>query len=224
MKHLIQKILKEEFNPDDLKSPRINRSPDTELNIAQSKYGWSTYIPEIKKRIYFYLNPEAWNFFAGVSEKNIESKGHGSFGDDSHPDYERYDLLNHTKEEKEGYYRPFYNPKTEKVGYTGRDQGDYELYDIEEALNSVKTYSEETEKLTVEFKKNIQKLFADYRQKINELTVNSDFTDGGRRIKLVDVDKEGNTQSEDEFRKKGEGWWDQPYDMMDDIKKKRRKF
>ena len=49
MKHLIQKILKEEFNPDDLKSPQINRSPDTELNIAQSKYGWSTYIPEIKK-------------------------------------------------------------------------------------------------------------------------------------------------------------------------------
>ena len=67
-------------------------------------------------------------------------------------------------------------------------------------------------------------MFADYKQKINDLTVNSDFTDGGRRIKLVDVDKEGNTQSEDEFRKKGEGWWDQPYDMMDDLKKKRRKF
>ena len=224
MKHLIQKILKEEFNPDDLTSPEINLSPDTELKVASSKYNWSTYIPEIKKRISFYLNPEAWNFFAGVKENDIESKGHGSFGDDSHRDYERYDLLNHTQEEKEGYYRPFYNPKTEKVGYTGREQGDYELYNIEEALNSVKTYSEEAEKLTVDFKKNIQKLFADYKQKINELTVNSDFTDVERRIKLVDVDKEGNTKSEDKFRETDDGWWDQPYDMKDDLHKKHRKF
>ena len=68
------------------------------------------------------------------------------------------------------------------------------------------------------------KSFADYKQKINELTVNSDFTDGERRIKLVDVDKEGNRKSEDEFRKKGDGWWNQPHDMMDNLSKKRRKF
>lgn len=225
MKHIIQKILKEEFNPDDLTSPEINRSPDTELHIAKSKYGWSTYIPEIKKRIYFRLNPEAWNFSAGVSERDIESRGHGSFGDDSHPDYVPYDLLNYSEEQKEGYYTPYYNPKTEKLAHTDRDKGDYELYDIEEAINSVKTYSEEAEKLTVEFKKNIQKLFADYKQKINDIAVNSDFSGGQhRRIKLVDVDKEGNRKSEDEFRKKGDGWWDQPHDMMDDLQKKRRKF
>ena len=75
MKHIIQKILKEEFNPDDLTSPEINRSPDTELHIAKSKYGWSTYIPEIKKRIYFRLNPEAWNFSAGVSESDMIVSG-----------------------------------------------------------------------------------------------------------------------------------------------------
>ena len=40
----------------------------------------------------------------------------------------------------------------------------------------------------------------------------------------MDVDKEGNRKSEDEFRKKGDGWWDQPHDMMDDLQKKRRKF
>ena len=40
MKHLIQKILKEEFNPDDLTSPDINMSPATELEVAKSKYGW----------------------------------------------------------------------------------------------------------------------------------------------------------------------------------------
>ena len=38
MKHLIQRILKEEFNPDGLTSPEINRSPDTELHIATVSY------------------------------------------------------------------------------------------------------------------------------------------------------------------------------------------
>ena len=224
MKNLIKKILKEEFNPDDLTSPEINMSPETELEVAKSKYDWSAYIPEIKKRISFYTSPESWNFFAGVRESDIESKGHGSFGDDSHPHYERYDLLNHTEEQKEGYYTPFYNPKTEKLAQTGPDKGNYELYDVEEAINSVKKYSEEAEKLTVEFKKNIQKLFADYKQKINELTVNSDFVDGGRRIKLVDVDKSGNFKSEDDFRKTGDGWWDQPRQFKQELEKKRRKF
>ena len=87
MKHLIQKILKEEFNPDDLTSPEINMSPETELEVARSKYGWRTYVPQIKKRIEFSINPESWNFSAGVSETDIESKGHGSFGDDPHNNY-----------------------------------------------------------------------------------------------------------------------------------------
>lgn len=224
MKNVIRKILKEEFNPDDLTSPEINLSPETELQVARSKYGWSTYIPEIKKRIYFWLNPESWNFSAGVSESNIESKGHGSFGDDSHPDYESYDLLNYTEEQKEGYYTPYYNPKTVKLSQTSPDKGDYELYDIKDAINSIKIYSEKAEKVTVEFKKNIEKLFADYKQKINNIANNSDFTYGNRRIKLVDVDKEGNIKTEEDFEGTKDGWWDQPYHMMDDLKNKKREI
>jgi hypothetical protein len=221
MKHLIQQILKEEFNPDDLTSPDINMSPATELEVAKSKYGWRTYIPQIKKRITFNVNPESWNLSAGVVERDIESKGHGSFGDDPHIDYEPYNLLDHSADE---YYKPYYQPQTEKLGHTSPDKGNYELYDIKDALNSIKTYSEEAEKVTVEFKKNIERLFADYKQKINVIANNSDFTDGERRVKLVDVDKEGNLKSEDDFRKTGDGWFDQPRHLKNDLDKKRRKF
>lgn len=221
MKHLIQKILKEEFNPDDLTSPEINMSPETELEVARSKYGWRTYIPQIKKRIAFSINPESWNFSAGVRETDIESKGHGSFGDDPHNNYEPYNLLTYTDDE---YFTPYYQPKTEKLGHTIPDKGDYELYDVKDAINSLKTYSEEAEKVTVEFKKNIERLFADYKQKINAIANNSDFSDGNRRIKVVDVDKEGNFKSEQDFRKTGDGWWDQPRHFKKEIEKKRREF
>jgi len=221
MKHLIQKILKEEFNPDDLTSPEINMSPETELEVARSKYGWRTYIPQIKKRIAFSINPESWNFSAGIRETDIESKGHGSFGDDPHNNYEPYNLLTYTDDE---YFTPYYQPKTEKLGHTIPDKGDYELYDVKDAINSLKTYSEEAEKVTVEFKKNIEKLFADYKQKINAIANNSDFSDGNRRVKVVDVDKEGNFKSERDFRETGDGWWDQPRQFKKEIEKKRREF
>ena len=221
MKHLIQKILKEEFNPDDLTSPEINMSPETELEVARSKYGWRTYIPQIKKRIAFSINPESWNLSAGIRETDIESKGHGSFGDDPHNNYEPYNLLTYTDDE---YFTPYYQPKTEKLGHTMPDKGDYELYDVKDAINSLKTYSEEAEKVTVEFKKNIEKLFADYKQEINAIANNSDFSDGNRRIKVVDVDKEGNFKSERDFRETGDGWWDQPRQFKKEIEKKRREF
>ena len=67
MKHLIQKILKEEFNSDDLTSPEINMSPETELEVARSKYGWTTYIPQIKKRIAFSINPRIMEFVGRYS-------------------------------------------------------------------------------------------------------------------------------------------------------------
>ena len=221
MKHLIQKILKEEFNPDDLTSPDINMSPETELEVARSKYGWTTYIPQIKKRIAFSINPESWNLSAGIRETDIESKGHGSFGDDPHINYEPYNLLTYTDDE---YFRPYYQPKTEKLAHTAPDKGNYELYDIKGAVDSLKTYSEEAEKVTVEFKNNIERLFADYKEEINVIAKNSDFTDGDRRVKVVDVDKEGNFKSEDDFRKTGDGWWDQDRQFRKDLEKKRRKF
>jgi len=222
MKNVIRKILKEEFNPDDLTSPEINLSPDTELRVAKSKYGWSTYIPEIKKTIGFNINPEAWNLSAGVRERDVESRGHGSFGDDPHPDFKVYNFLDYTEEG--GYFTPYFTPKTKKLSHSSEEEGDYELYDIKDAINSIKIYSEEAEKLTLEFKKNIQKLFADYKQKINNITVNSDFKGEYRRIKLVDVDKDGNLKNEDDFEKTGDGWRDQPYHMMDDLEKKKREI
>jgi len=222
MKNVIRKILKEEFNPDDLTSPEINLSPDTELRVAKSKYGWSTYIPEIKKMIGFTINPEAWNLSAGVRERDVESRGHGSFGDDPHPDFKVYNFLDYTEEAQ--YFTPYFNPKTKKLNHTSKEEGDYELYDIKDAINSIKIYSEKAEKVTVEFKKNIEKLFADYKQKINNIANNSDFTNESRRIKLVDVDKEGNIKTEEDFEGTKDGWWDQPYHMMDDLKNKKREI
>ena len=122
------------------------------------------------------------------------------------------------------YFTPYYQPKTEKLAHTARDKGDYELYDVKDAIDSLKTYSEEVEKVTVEFKKNIERLFADYKQKINAIANNSDFSDGNRRIKVVDVDKEGNFKSERDFRETGDGWWDQPRQFKSEIEKKRREF
>lgn len=221
MKHLIQQILKEEFNPDDLTSPEINMSPETELEVARSKYGWRTYIPQIKKKISFSIVPESWNLSAGVFEEDIESKGHGSFGDDSHIRYEPYNLLSSSDIE---YFTPYYQPKTEKLDHTAPDKGNYELYDVKDAIDNLKTYSEEAEKVTVEFKKNIERLFADYKQKINAIANNSDFSDGNRRVKVVDVDKEGNFKSERDFRETGDGWWDQPRHFKSEIEKKHREF
>ena len=65
------------------------------------------------------------------------------------------------------YFTPYYQPKTEKLAHTAPDKGNYELYDVKDAIDNLKTYSEEAEKVTVEFKRNIERLFADYKQKIN---------------------------------------------------------
>jgi hypothetical protein len=220
MKNVIRKILKEEFNPDDLKSPDINISPDTELRVARSKYGWGTYIPEIGRRIYFSINPEPWNLKVGIGDTPIEGRGHGSFGDDSHPDFQEYWITTDENDYRDDYYKP----KTKKLKQTSEEEGDYELYDIKDGIESIKKYSEEAEQVTKEFKKNVQKLFADYKQKINTIITNSDFAAGDhRRVKLVDVDNEGNFKTEDDFGETQDGWWDQSDMFRDELENKKHR-
>ena len=222
MKNVIRKILKEEFNPDDLTSPEINMSPDTELHVARSKYGWSAYIPQISKRIYFSINPEAWNLSAGVSEQSVESKGHGSFGDDSHPEFKEYNLINTTNDE---YYTPYYNPKTEKI--THLEDGDYEIYNIKDGVEGIKNYSDQSRKITIEFKKNVEKLFSDYNKNINDIISNSDFAGDdyySRRIRLADINKEGDIKHEDDFEKTSDGWYNQSIMFRNELEKKNREL
>jgi len=101
MKNVIRKILFEESEDmidkydDELTSPEISISPDTELNIAEKKYSWESYIPEIGKKFIFEFNPEHWNLSANVKVEDVDKSGHGSFGNgwSNHPNVFKKEYL-----------------------------------------------------------------------------------------------------------------------------------
>ena len=213
MKNLIKKILKEETEDkwDDLKSPEISISPRTQIEAAEKKYEWDAYIPEMGKKIRFHMNPEHWNLMAGIRVEEIESKGHGDFGRDPHKEYQPVKIGSVTDPDEHPIYRDnrsYWQGKniihsTDATEMSRRK----EFYDVKEAIQDIKVFSEETEKLTKEFKTNIQQLTKEYNQKMQEVIDSAPFN-GDDTGQLVTVDKEGNYKTEDDFEAEGEGWHD----------------
>ncbi len=199
MKNVIRKILKEEFNPDDLTSPEINMSPQTQIEYAEKQYEWESYIPEIGMKIKFHMNPEHWQLSANLMVSEVGSSGHGSYGDSPHKDYQKNPLSNYS----DGGHNVCYGGKV--IGKGER----YEFYDVKEAIKDIKEYSQEAEKFTLDFKNQIQKLTKDYIENIKPLRGKYNFTDEDDK-KGVTVDKDGKYKTEEDFEKEGEGWYDQP--------------
>ena len=138
MKNVIRKILFEESEDmidkydDELTSPEISISPETELNVAQKKYTWESYIPEIGKKIIFYMSPEYWNSFAYIEIEDVGESGHGDFGDDSHIDYQK-SIVNNIESDR---YRSYYVNNDKVIG-----QGDrYEYVDVKEVIKDIKGF------------------------------------------------------------------------------------
>ncbi len=120
------------------------------MSIAQKKYSWESYIPEIGKKFIFDFNPEHWNSFAYIEIEDVDKAGHGSFGDDSHRDYQK-SILDNIQSDR---YRSYYVNNDKVIGQDDR----YEYVDVKEAIKDVKGFSEESEQMTKEYKQKIQQL------------------------------------------------------------------
>ncbi len=207
MKNVIRKILFEESEDtfdkydDELTSPEISISPETELNIAQKKYSWESYIPEIGKKFIFEFNPEYWNLSANVEVEDVDKAGHGSFGDESHRDYQKSIL----DDVERNIYRSYYSNDGKVI-----DRGErYDYVDVKEAVKDIKGFSEESEQITKEYKQKIQQLTKEYVNKMSTLNDKYNFN-SDNSIELVSVDSNGNYKKENEFEADGNGWGNHP--------------
>jgi len=223
MKNLIRKILLEVTDDeidkydDDLTSPEVSISPSTELYVAHKKYSWESYIPEIGKKIIFYFNPEHWNLFANMKVEDVDKKGHGSFGDNPHKDYQRSILDNIAGDR----YQSFYNKEGKIVGKGER----YDYVNVKDAINDIKGFSEESEQITKEYKQKIQQLTKEYVSKIGLLNDKYNFN-SNEELDLVSVDSKGNYKTERDFEDTKDNWYSQPrvfrkqYDIYDKGRRK----
>ena len=208
MKNVIRKILFEESEDtvdkydDELTSPEISISPETELSIAQKKYSWESYIPEIGKKFIFDFNSEHWNSFAYIEIEDVDKAGHGSFGDESHRDYQK-SILDNIQSDRYGSY---YVNNDKVIGQDDR----YEYVDVKEAIKDVKGFSEESEQMTKEYKQKIQQLTKEYVNKMSTLNDKYNFKGDNSISKLVSVDSKGNYKTEKEFESDGNGWINHP--------------
>lgn len=207
MKNVIRKILFEETEDrtdeydDELTSPEISISPSTELYVAHKKYSWESYIPEIGKKIIFYFNPEHWNLYANMKVEDVDEKGHGSFGNDPHKDYQKSILDNIVSDRDQSYY----NKEGKIVGKGER----YDYVNVKDAINDIKGFSEESEQITKEYKQKIQQLTKEYVSKIGLLNDKYNFN-SNEELDLVTVDSKGNYKRERDFEDTKDNWYSQP--------------
>jgi hypothetical protein len=199
MKNLIRKILKEEeFEWIDENLP----SPRQIMDHAAAETRWVAYIPEISRKIKFYVNPEEWNHMASVRVEKIESRGHGSFGDNSHKDF-RYSPLDHLYTDEPGSYsRTWYDNKN----YIDQDEHGRNMVNIMDAVKDMREYSNEAAQLTIEYKKQIQELTKNYAEALRQLKPKYNYGSSSE-VELVVLDDEGIAHDNDDFENLG---WDYP--------------
>ena len=207
MKNVIRKILFEESEDtvdkydDELTSPEISISPETELSIAQKKYSWESYIPEIGKKFIFGFSSEYWNLSANLEVEDVDKSGHGSFGDESHTDYQKSILDN----VEHNAYSSYYSNDGKII-----DKGDrYDYVDVKEIVKDIKGFSEESEQATKEYKQRVQQLTKEYVNKMSKLNDKYNFNSDDS-IEAVSVDSKGNYKREKDFESDGNGWRNHP--------------
>lgn len=187
MKNLIRKILKEaeddgfDWVDDSVEKPR------SILRRLRDEYGWSIYIPEVGKEISFYLNPESWNLISSVRVTEIGKRGYGSFGNESHPKYQK---------------NPIEDIRPEDRSYWGTDDfvvsdEHYKYYDVINAAKDIVGFSEEAKKITEEYKRNIERLTSEYVEKMKPLQSKYNFDNDHEYIQAVSVDSDGNTHKDE---------------------------
>jgi hypothetical protein len=194
MKNLIRKILKEEeddvFNwADDIINPPSQILDNLELNTE-----WVAYIPEISKEISFNVNPESWQPMASIRVNKVESRGHGSFGDNPHKDYQPSVLDNL------GFGRSNWGPSNhEPIGEDGSEP----LYDVMDVVKDIKGYSEEAKQLTLEYRQRIQELTNQYAENLKSLhsKYNFDNEGWGNSVTVASLDSQGQVWTDDKWDK-----------------------
>ena len=70
-------------------------------------------------------------------------------------------------------------------------------------------------------------LISDYNKNINDIISNSDFAGDdyySRRIRLADINKEGDIKHEDDFEKTSDGWYNQSIMFRNELEKKNREL
>lgn len=189
MKDLIRKILKEsEDDGFDWVGDSVE-SAGSILKRLRDEYGWHIYIPEVGKEITFYLNPESWNLMSSIRITDIGKRGHGSFGDKSHPKYQKNPIedIRPTNIEGNTYWG------TDNFVGTGEGSSDhYKYYNVIDAAKDIVGFSEEAKKLTEEYKRNIEALTSEYVEKMKPLRSKYNFDNRHEYIQAVSVDSKGN--------------------------------
>ena len=185
MKNIIRKILKEseddsfDWVDDSVELPR------SLLRRLRDEYGWSIYIPEVGKEITFYLNPEPWNLMSSIRIIDIGQMGHGSFGGEPHPKYQKNPIEN---------IRP---RNVQENSYWGTDNfvdsdENVRYYNVIDAAKDIVGFSEEAKKLTEEYKRNIEILTSEYVEKMKPLQSKYNFDNSHEYIEAVSIDSNGN--------------------------------
>ena len=219
MRDLIKKILKEEQEDDGFNwaDSSVN-SPAQVLENLELESEWVGYIPEISKQISFTVNPESSQPMASIRISNVESRGHGRFGDYTHRKYEPGTLDNLR------FGRSNWNPEgSESVG-TDENRG--ELYNVMDVARDIKGYSEDAKQLTIEYKQRIQELTKQYAENLQSLHTQYHF-DGSEYdpVTVATVDSQGEVWTDDKWDKTNGGFRDYPgHDDVWDKKNRRGGF
>ena len=189
LKNTIKKILKESEDDGFNWVDDVIETPKEILRRLRNEYGWSIYIPEIGKEITFYLNPETWNLMSSIRVTDIGKRGHGSFGDESHPKYQKNPIedIRPTNIGGNTYWG------TDNFVGTGEGSSDhYKYYDVIDAAKDIVGFSEEAKKLTEEYKRNIERLTSEYVEKMKPLQSKYNFDNRFEYAQAVSIDSNGN--------------------------------
>ena len=192
MKDLIKRILKEEDDGFDWADSAVN-SPREIIRDAGNRFKWETYIPILGKKIKFYFNPEFWNLMANVRIEDVGSKGHGSFGDDAHKDYQPSVLRNLTGREREQTYY-----STEENLGDNESSGERTYVNVEKVIDDLEGYSVEAKQHTDEYQQQIESLTKEYIEKMSGLGEKYNFNDDYGAEAVV-VTPSGDIKRNDDF-------------------------
>lgn len=169
MRDLIKKILKEDEDDGfDWTDSEIN-PPRNIIRDAGRRFKWSTYIPILGKKIMFYFNPEHWNLMANIRIYDIESKGHGSFGDDPHKEYTQSVLSDLENRRGNNYYSA-----SGSVGKHPEVNGRH-FVNVEDVIDDVEGFSTEAKEYTDEYKQKIEEVTQEYITKMSGLSEKYNF-------------------------------------------------